>query len=290
MQSSYCKRMLSRINAPPLARDARLDRISIDPRPAHRRHRPQRLRRLRRAPRPVRLRRHLRARLAAGRTRTACGPTSSRPRRRLRLLEHPLPGRQLRLRLPLARWRRTGRGPAGPARTRPGTRSSPTRSARTSSSASAGALGRRAVPRRQLPGTATCARRATGSSTATAPRPTALTQLREAHGFPEPHRVRYWGIGNEVDGPWQVGFKTPGGVRPRRTSSSPRSCAGPTRRIKLHRVGGLVLGRRRRRAHPAAPGAGARPHRLPRRSTGTWATRPATCRPTSRSPSSSRTG
>jgi alpha-N-arabinofuranosidase len=40
-------------------------------------------------------------------------------------------------------------------------------------------------------------------------RPTALARLREAHGFPEPHRVRYWGIGNEVDGPWQVGFKTP---------------------------------------------------------------------------------
>ena len=57
--------------------------------------------------------------------------------------------------------------------------------------------------------TATCARRATGSSTATAPSPTALTKLREAHGFPEPHRVRYWGIGNEVDGSWQVGFKTP---------------------------------------------------------------------------------
>ena len=39
--------------------------------------------------------------------------------------------------------------------------------------------------------------------------PTALTRLREAHGFPEPHRIRYWGIGNEVDGEWQVGFKTP---------------------------------------------------------------------------------
>lgn len=38
--------------------------------------------------------------------------------------------------------------------------------------------------------------------------PTALAKLREQHGFPEPHRVRLWGIGNEVDGPWQVGFKT----------------------------------------------------------------------------------
>jgi alpha-N-arabinofuranosidase len=40
-------------------------------------------------------------------------------------------------------------------------------------------------------------------------RATALTKAREAHGYPEPHRIRYWGVGNEVDGPWQVGYKTP---------------------------------------------------------------------------------
>lgn len=38
--------------------------------------------------------------------------------------------------------------------------------------------------------------------------PTALARLRESHGVAEPHRVRYWGIGNEVDGAWQVGFKS----------------------------------------------------------------------------------
>jgi alpha-L-arabinofuranosidase len=38
---------------------------------------------------------------------------------------------------------------------------------------------------------------------------TALVRLRRKHGFDEPHRVKYWGVGNEVDGPWQVGFKTP---------------------------------------------------------------------------------
>ncbi|MCZ7554466.1 MAG: hypothetical protein M5U05_18120 [Anaerolineales bacterium] len=38
---------------------------------------------------------------------------------------------------------------------------------------------------------------------------TALTRLREQHGYRVPHGVRYWGIGNEVDGPWQIGFKTP---------------------------------------------------------------------------------
>jgi len=40
-------------------------------------------------------------------------------------------------------------------------------------------------------------------------RDTALTNMRRKHGFERPHRVKYWGIGNEVDGPWQTGFKTP---------------------------------------------------------------------------------
>ncbi len=38
---------------------------------------------------------------------------------------------------------------------------------------------------------------------------TALTRLRRQHNFAQPHNVRYWGIGNEVDGPWQIGYKTP---------------------------------------------------------------------------------
>jgi alpha-N-arabinofuranosidase len=37
---------------------------------------------------------------------------------------------------------------------------------------------------------------------------TAPVRLRQAHGFDAPHGVKYWGIGNEVDGPWQVGYKT----------------------------------------------------------------------------------
>jgi alpha-N-arabinofuranosidase len=39
---------------------------------------------------------------------------------------------------------------------------------------------------------------------------TALTRLRAEHGQPAQHGVRYWGIGNEVDGPWQIGAKTAG--------------------------------------------------------------------------------
>ncbi|MCC6803904.1 MAG: alpha-N-arabinofuranosidase [Anaerolineae bacterium] len=38
---------------------------------------------------------------------------------------------------------------------------------------------------------------------------TALANLRREHGYAAPHNVQYWGIGNEVDGHWQIGYKTP---------------------------------------------------------------------------------
>ena len=38
---------------------------------------------------------------------------------------------------------------------------------------------------------------------------TSLVKLRKQHGYEQPHKVKYWGIGNEVDGPWQIGYKTP---------------------------------------------------------------------------------
>ncbi len=37
---------------------------------------------------------------------------------------------------------------------------------------------------------------------------TYLVRLRRKHGFEAPHNVKYWGVGNEVDGPWRIGFKT----------------------------------------------------------------------------------
>ena len=37
------------------------------------------------------------------------------------------------------------------------------------------------------------------------PAGTHLSDLRIRHGFPEPHNVRYWCVGNEMDGPWQMG-------------------------------------------------------------------------------------
>ena len=38
---------------------------------------------------------------------------------------------------------------------------------------------------------------------------TALANLRRQHGYDAPHNVKYWGVGNEVDGEWQIGYKTP---------------------------------------------------------------------------------
>ncbi|WP_228851555.1 alpha-N-arabinofuranosidase [Aegicerativicinus sediminis] len=30
-------------------------------------------------------------------------------------------------------------------------------------------------------------------------------ELRKEHGYSEPHKIKYWGLGNEMDGPWQMG-------------------------------------------------------------------------------------
>jgi len=34
------------------------------------------------------------------------------------------------------------------------------------------------------------------------------SELRRSHGALEPHNIRLWCLGNEVDGPWQIGHKT----------------------------------------------------------------------------------
>ncbi len=38
----------------------------------------------------------------------------------------------------------------------------------------------------------------------------AWSDLRRRHGVNEPHRFRTWCLGNEMDGPWQIGHKTAG--------------------------------------------------------------------------------
>lgn len=34
------------------------------------------------------------------------------------------------------------------------------------------------------------------------------SDLRKDHGYPEPHRIKTWCLGNEMDGSWQIGHKT----------------------------------------------------------------------------------
>ncbi|RIK36011.1 MAG: alpha-N-arabinofuranosidase [Chloroflexi bacterium] len=38
-----------------------------------------------------------------------------------------------------------------------------------------------------------------------APTGTYFADLRAQHGYREPHNVKYWCVGNEMDGPWQIG-------------------------------------------------------------------------------------
>ncbi|MEW9533271.1 alpha-N-arabinofuranosidase [Microbispora sp. NPDC049125] len=40
------------------------------------------------------------------------------------------------------------------------------------------------------------------------PSGTALSDMRVANGAKEPHDIRMWCLGNEMDGPWQIGHKT----------------------------------------------------------------------------------
>jgi alpha-L-arabinofuranosidase len=40
------------------------------------------------------------------------------------------------------------------------------------------------------------------------PSGTELSDRRRAHGWEQPHGVKFWCLGNEVDGPWQMGSKT----------------------------------------------------------------------------------
>ena len=37
---------------------------------------------------------------------------------------------------------------------------------------------------------------------------TKWSELRRSHGHPQAHNVRYWCLGNEMDGPWQIGHMT----------------------------------------------------------------------------------
>jgi alpha-N-arabinofuranosidase len=40
------------------------------------------------------------------------------------------------------------------------------------------------------------------------PKGTKWSDLRRSHGYEQPHKVKYWCLGNEMDGPWQIGTLT----------------------------------------------------------------------------------
>ena len=92
---------------------------------------------------------------------------------------------------------------------------------------------------------------------------TALVKLRKSHGYDAPHGVKYWGIGNEVDGPWQIGFKTPEEYARAYTEyAKVMKWTDPS--IKLFASAVSVCGKARSSRAGAAPfGAGRKPDRLP---------------------------
>ncbi len=59
---------------------------------------------------------------------------------------------------------------------------------------------------------------------------TKWSELRRSHGYEKPHDVRTWCLGNEMDGPWQMGHMPARRVRsqgPRRRPPDPRDRSRP---------------------------------------------------------------
>ncbi|MFQ6048777.1 MAG: alpha-N-arabinofuranosidase, partial [Phycisphaerae bacterium] len=65
---------------------------------------------------------------------------------------------------------------------------------------------------------------------------THFAELRRAHGFDQPHNVRYWGLGNELYGPWQIGSKDAATYAAVALDAA-RSMRAVDRQIKLVAVG-----------------------------------------------------
>ena len=103
----------------------------------------------------------------------------------------------------MGRRRRSRRGAAAAAELRLVARPNPTRSARTSSSTGA------ASPASSRCSSSTSARAGRRTPAyfveyCNHPGGTALSELRRAHGWEKPHGVKFWCLGNEMDGPWQT--------------------------------------------------------------------------------------
>ena len=113
--------------------------------------------------------------------------------------------------------------------TSPGSRPRPTSSAPTNSSTGAA---RPASSRcsASISARAGPTRRATSSNTATIPAAPTLSDLRRAHGYEKPHDIKFWCLGNEMDGPWQICAQDRRGIRPRRAGDRQGHALGRSRR------------------------------------------------------------
>ena len=165
------------------------------------------VRRLRRASRPLRLWRHLRARAPDRRRAAAFAATCWRWCASWRRPSCAIPaatsspatiGRTASARSS------SGRGGS----ISPGCRPRRTRSAPTSSSTGASAAGIEPMLAVNL-GTRGADAARNLVEYCNHPGGTALSDLRRSHGWEAPHDVRFWCLGNEMDGPWQMERKTP---------------------------------------------------------------------------------
>ena len=65
---------------------------------------------------------------------------------------------------------------------------------------------------------------------------TTLSELRRTHGWDKPHGVKFWCLGNEIDGPWHTGAEHRKDMVASRREP-PRSCAGRTIRSNSPSLG-----------------------------------------------------
>ena len=182
-------------------------RLTIDPHFTVGRHQPPSVRLVRRAPRPLRLRRHLRAG-PPDRRRRGLPPGRHRAREGARRLDHPLPRRQLRLGLPLGGQRRPARRAAPPPRPRLALDRDQRGRACTSSRAWLDKVGSELMLAVNLGtrGTLEALDLLEYSNIARRHRP--LRPARSPTARTEPFGVKMWCLGNEMDGPWQLGHRS----------------------------------------------------------------------------------
>ena len=164
----------------------------------------------------------------------------------LRELRHgraALAGRQLRQQLPLDRRHRPEGRPAPPPRAGLGRARSPTASAPTSSWPTAGELGTEPYVCLNM-GTGTLEEALAWVEYCNGAGDTAWAQRRRDNGHPEPYGVRYWGLGNEMYGDWQVGavsaeeyVRDRDPVGPGDQDARPAGQAGQLRDERLERLG-----------------------------------------------------